>query len=189
MVTFNDIRITNESPRLLSIDIIDEIDTLEDITIVLYSDMGDDGTYDSDKAFRHEIDSERENSHHYVADLTIDVINAGSQMNLLSFDKVLFYIIVRTIDAASEQIHTYTAVIPDWKAIYDIGLPFIAQIASRGFDKCQHSANFEEFIIIWNALLIAFSSGDYAQIDMLWRRFLRFSGFGSTLTSECPCSK
>ncbi len=189
MITFNDIRITTDDPRLLSIDIIDETDSIEDVTIVFYSDMGDDGTYDSDKVYYHEVDAETEDVHHYSAELSVSDIKDACEMELDSFEKSLFYVIIRTIDAETEDVHAYTAVIPDWLAVYNLGMPFVAQIAAFGFDRCEHSAGFEEYIVLWNALQMAFSSGDYAQIDMLWKRFLRLSGSGAAYAGGCPCSK
>ena len=188
MITYNDIRITNDYPRLISIDIVDETDTIEDVTVVFYSDMGDDGTYDSEKAYRHEINPETEDAHHYHVELSVEGINEECDMEIGSFDKALFYVIINTEDATSEELHTYTAVIPDWLAVYNAGMPFVAQIASLGFDKCDHASGFEEFIILWNALKLAFSSGDYAQISMLWNKFLRFTGTGPAAVTGCPCS-
>ena len=188
MITYNDIRITNDYPRLISIDIVDETDTIEDVTVVFYSDMGDDGTYDSEKAYRHEINPETEDANHYHVELSVEGIKEECDMEIGSFDKALFYVIINTEDATSEELHTYTAVIPDWLAVYNAGMPFVAQIASLGFDKCDHASGFEEFIILWNALKLAFSSGDYAQISMLWNKFLRFTGTGSAAVTGCPCS-
>lgn len=188
MITYNDIRITNDYPRLLSIDIVDETDAIEDVTVVFYSDMGDDGTYDSEKAYRHEIVPETEDVHHYHVELSVEGIKEECDMEIGSFDKALFYVIINTEDATTEELHTYTAVIPDWLAVYNAGMPFVAQIAAFGFDKCDHASGFEEFIVLWNALKLAFSSGDYAQINMLWNKFLRFIGTSSSSVTGCPCS-
>ena len=108
--------------------------------------------------------------------------------SVLTFDKGLFYVIVTCDGNDIPDDYQDYVVVPDWQFIYSIGMPFVAHLSAFGIDKCNAPLGFEEFIILWYSLRLAFDTFDFAQIELLWNKFLRFSGSTGSYPGGCPCN-
>lgn len=198
MITFNDIRINDDKDEMY-IDCVVDSDYQEDdvwissIQLVYYNNMLADGlVQDEDQVVTVYDDSDGEDKLNYFAGKVyssalsvIEVDNAS----LDTFDKGLFYIIVTCDgDDVPEDVYQDYVVAPDWEFIYSIGMPFVANIATYGISKCEFPRAFEEFVIIWYALQLAFATCEFSQITVLWNKFLRLAGNSSLLTGGCPCN-
>jgi hypothetical protein len=61
----------------------------------------------------------------------------------------------------------------------------VARITSScNADACNLPVQFEQFVIVWHALELAIRVKDLDQVDMLWSRFINFSGVSG---EKCNC--
>ena len=84
------------------------------------------------------------------------------------------------------------AVVPDWEFLYSTGMRYVARFAGKCGDPCEIPDGFNNFVMLWFALKLAFETSDYAQMFALWDkiRALRFvdpNGSVFTATSGCGC--
>lgn len=190
MIKFNDLRISDDKDELYIDCQIDEGHESEDIWIskielIYYDNLTSEGTiidedrvytvYDYDDTGSDEEEPEKKT---FYAD----------SVKGLDFDKGLFYVIV-TCDGDDAPVNYQDfVVVPDWQFIYSVGMPYVVNLAAYGINKCEFPAHFEEFVIIWYALQFAFSVCDFAQVEQLWKRFLRYANIGSA-PEGCPCNE
>lgn len=201
MITFNDLRINEDKDRLYIDCMVDsEYESkdvwIDSIQLVYYNNILSDGlikdrgkvvtVYPGDGE-----DSFEEQRKFFAGSVTLDDLSVMSSENEpdVVFDKGLFYVIVTCDGTEVPEDYQDFVVVPDWEFIYSVGMPFVAQLAVSGVNKCDFPAQFEEFTVIWYALQLAFATCEFSQVELLWNRFLRFASTGEGVFSACPCNQ
>ncbi len=77
------------------------------------------------------------------------------------------------------------AVIPDWKALYKMIMPYVARFASD-CSPCDIPDGFEHFILLWNAFRFAVDTCDWVLVDKLWSELMG-TAVGGYVHSGCGC--
>ena len=198
MITFNDLRINDEKDELYIDCTVDEQYADKDVWIntiqlVYYNNILSDGLIkDDEKVVTVYQDSEgTEMRTFYAGSVDLDDLSvmSGEGEEPIVFDKGLFYVIVTCDGSDVPENYQDSVVVPDWEFIYSTGMPYLSQIAINGVGKCEFPAQFEEFVVIWYALQLAFATCDFSQVEILWNRFLRFAGTGEGFYNNgCPCN-
>ena len=198
MITFNDLHINEEKDRLYIDCMVDEehvdLDVwISSIRLVYYDNMLPNGLIkDSNKVVTIYDDFDGTNQYidykGYVPVSDLEPMGDADKPEVV-FDKGLFYVIVTCDGEDVPNDYQDIVVIPDWQFIYSIGMPYLSELAYGKDNKCEPNSKFEEFVLIWYALQLAFSTCEFAQVDMLWRKFLRISGNGGSGGGMCSCNR
>lgn len=105
------------------------------------------------------------------------------------FKNGLFYVIV-VIGSTQDDDYAdaHIGVVLDWNAVYQKGMAAVAGIAkSCEADRCAPPAMYEQFVIVWHALLLAIEAKDFDMVDRLWGRFLNVTPGAPVTGSSCNC--
>lgn len=192
MITFNDLRINDDKDGFYIDCAIEEGHEEQDIWIrkielINYDNLTSEGTIiDEDRVVTVYEYEESEDPEEETEKITFF---AKTVKNGINYDKGLFYIIVTCDGADAPENYQDFVVMPDWQFIYSVGMPYVVQLAAYGINKCEFPAQFEEFAVIWYALQFAFSVCDFSQVELLWKRFLRFASSGASAAGGCPCNQ
>lgn len=191
MIKFNDLRISDDKDELY-IDCVveDEYESkdvwIRKIELIYYDNLTSEGTIvDENRVYNIYEYKEPGSDEEEPEKITF---YAGSVKGL-NFDKGLFYVIVTCDGNDVPANYQDFVVVPDWQFIYSVGMPYVVNLAAYGLNKCEFPARFEEFAIIWYALQFAFAVCDFAQVEQLWKRFLRFANNGNSVSGGCPCNE
>lgn len=199
MITFNDLRISDDKDELyidcaVDANLEDKDIWINTIQLVYYNNILSDGLIkDDDKVVTvYEYEEGAQHKRFYAGNVTSDQLSVMSDDDEpdVEFDKGLFYVIV-TCDGTEAPAENYQdfVVVPDWQFIYSVGMPYVAYMAANGINKCDFPAHFEEFVVIWYALQLAFSTCEFSQVELLWNKFLRLAGTGESAYCSCPCNQ
>lgn len=199
MITFNDLRISDDKDELyidcaVDTELEDKDVWINTIQLVYYNNILSDGLIkDEDKVVTVYQDSEGEQESRYFAG-TVHLADLAPMSDEgepeVVFDKGLFYVIV-TCDGVDAPVNYQDfVVVPDWQFIYSVGMPYVAYLAANGVNRCEFPAHFEEFVVIWYALQLAFATCEFSQVEILWNKFLRFANTGEGVYGGgCPCNQ
>lgn len=205
MVTFNELRISDERDCLI-IDIeVERVDVFKNMyidsvyleyyknasvmgvpgekAVLVYSNQGNDTSVKAKRLY-YRLDS-------YDA----------TKMGITSFDNGLFYVIVNLggtpgsqaayMPCGTDEPRRVGAIL-DWKAFYERGMQYVNSLFN-GCNACPDLTGFEHFAVLWNALKMAISTCDWRLVSDLWDKFLLASA-DTTLTittrsgvSGCGC--
>ena len=125
----------------------------------------------------------------------------ASVMGVSTFDNGLFYVIVKCAGEPSYQILNMPCgsdnpyrigAILDWKAFYTRGMQYVNSLFN-GCNPCPDLTGFEHFAVLWNALKMAISTCDWNLVSDLWNKFLlapadvSISGGITPKSSGCGC--
>lgn len=78
------------------------------------------------------------------------------------------------------------AVVVDWKFLYTLGMGFVARLADS-CNMCEDAADFEQYILFWNAMKFAVDTCDWTQLERFWPALVGTAGdFPAT---GCGCNK
>jgi len=198
MITFNDLHINEEKDRLYIDCMVDDehvdLDVwISSIRLVYYDNMLPNGLIkDSNKVVTIYDDFDGTNQYiDYKGYVPVSDLEPMGDVDTpeVVFDKGLFYVIVTCDGEDVPDGYQDIVVIPDWQFIYSIGMPYLSELAYGKDNKCEPNSRFEEFVLIWYGLQLAFSTCEFAQVDMLWRKFLRISGNGGSGGGRCSCNR
>lgn len=186
MVTFNELRIDKDANKLVIDCIIDtsiyEDAYIEKIELVYFTNINSNGSYiDSSKVYT--VYEDRTSQEEYEGRWLVGT-ECFTTLHINTFDNGLFYV---KVYCSYDGTQYDTAVIPDWESVYEIGMPYVADLAAYGFNKCDLPIAFEEFVMLWYALQLAIAVCDYGQIAALWGKFLRLYEGGYAQT-RCGCN-
>lgn len=167
----------------------DEDIWISTIQLVNYDNLLTDGIiYDSSKVLTCYDDQEGKKKQTTVAiEVPAKSLSALSDTTEILFDRGLFYVLVSCGGEDADESEIAYAVVPDWQFIYSIGMPFVSKIAHSTGKECTIPKKFEEFVIVLNALKLAFEGNNFTSIATLWKKFLRFAGSGNK-SDECGCN-
>lgn len=116
--------------------------------------------------------------------------------NIPSFKNGLFYVIVTcdgTLPASASLSPCGTdsmvtvGVVLDWAKVYSKGMSVINGVIANGFDACSNVTLYDDFILIWHALMAALAAEDYKQLEKMWDMFLRVSVLNTNAKSGLGC--
>lgn len=185
MVIFNELRIS-EDKKYLTIDV--EIERLG-----IYSDMYIKSVYleyyknaetigvPSSKALV-VFDKDPNEDGEQAMRFCVSDEDLPDNMGIATFDKGLFFVTVvcdgdlpasAALLACGTDNTIDTAIVLDWQRVYERGMQYVAKLNSRCFNNCDDVPGFKNFILMWNALMLAVRMCDYGQIGKAWERFLK----------------
>ena len=207
MVTFNELRISDERDCLI-IDVeVEQVDVfknmyLDSIYLEYYKNATPTGM-PSEKAVvvwqneKNDKTTTKAVRQYYRMDDT-----ASSKMGVTSFDNGLFYGIVNLggdpggqvgyMPCGTDEPRRLGAIL-DWKAFYDRGMQYVNSLFN-GCTPCPDLTGFEHFAVLWNALKMALSTCDWPMVSDLWDKFLLApadvsinGGVTAKASSGCGC--
>ena len=198
MVRFDNLRIADDYRSLLVQCHIDDYDVYDNMyikTVYLeyYKNRGTIGV-PSDKAILLYNNSNNDTSVKSVtANLSVAALDAA-EIGVSSFDDELFYVYVTCDGTLDPSVSTMdcdmdntldVGVVLDWQDVYRMGMKYIAGFADNCFD-CEGTADFEQFILLWNALKLAADVCDWVTLERIWPKLMA-SYTGNYSLSGCGC--
>lgn len=211
MVTFNELRISEERSCLIVDCEIEDVDIyknmyIKEILVEYYKDASAASMPDS-KAY---LLYENKNDDKSVRAKRVSMSEAHLRLahfSTSSFTGGLFFVIVRCEGKLPANIVNYPCgydettkicVVLDWKSFYKRGMQYVSALYGscnqRSF--CEYPAGFEDFIILWNSLKLAINVCDWELVKNIWERILNMhehvagSGGGSvSVSGGCGCRK
>lgn len=194
MITFDDLRISEDKAMLTvqchvsDYDIYDNM-YIKEIYLEYYKNRGVIGV-PSNKALKIFDNGTGDTS---VRSASVNVSASSlSGMDLSSFDKGLFYVYVKCDGTLAPEVAgmscgydvtTSIGIVIDWYLFYGFGMNYVSRMARGGF--CDVPADFEHFILLWNALRLAVETSDWVNIEMLWERLIQTNVIA--VASKCGC--
>ena len=125
----------------------------------------------------------------------------ASTMGVTTLENGLFYVIVKcegepgyqitNMPCGSDDPYRWGAIL-DWKAFYTRGMGYVNSLFN-GCTPCPDLTGFEHFAVLWNALKMAISACDWNLVRELWDKFLlapddvSFISSPVTRSSGCGC--
>lgn len=217
MVTFNELRITEDKSRIIVDVEIDEADGfdgfyIDQVKLEYYEQFVSDSYASENAVTLYQFDDDDEDAEpirHFRICFSLDdydptKVTVPDSFGTKTFDNGMFFVFVRcegsptntavyTGYGCEEVAQTAIGVILDWKRVYEHGISFAARLANRCGNSCDTSNGFESFILLWYALQLAIATCDYIQAKKLWNRFIRAFSSGTTtsfsLSSGCGCGR
>ena len=203
MVIFNELRITEDKSSLVVDCEVEGIDIysgmhIDTIYVEYYKNALAIGVPSSKaiKIYDRDDDTEdRKAVRRCLNQTSLSVSDFGTD----TFDKGLFYITVSCDGTLSADVVNYPCgtdntvdigVVLDWQRVYNQGMVYAAQLALGTRCSCTIPADFEQFVLFWNAFRLALSTCDYTQVAKLWDKFLKITGTGdSAISTGCGCGR
>jgi hypothetical protein len=206
MVTFNELRISDDRSCLIIDFEVERVDVFKNMyveavyldyyknanpasgvpgekAVVVWENTNDDTTVKAKRIYYRLKDSD------------------AATMGVHSFDNGLFYVIVKCAGEPTYQITNMPCgsdnpyrigAILDWKAFYDRGMNYVNALFN-GCNPCPDLTGFEHFAVLWNALKMALATCDWNLVSDLWDKFLlapadvSINGSISLVSSGCGC--
>lgn len=119
-----------------------------------------------------------------------------SSIGTSTYDKGIFFVRITcdgTLPASVSQFAcgmdetVDIGVVVDWATMFRYGMGFVASVDVCG-DMCQSKAGYEQFILTWFSIKLALAACDFAQLGILWDRFLKLTNYSTVNnTSTCGC--
>ena len=201
MVTFNDLRISEDGSCLI-VDV--EITDLD-----IYSNMYIDSIYlDYYGTFSSSLPSasaytmyDNRDADQTVKHKRIVLPKAFLGMTnfgISSFDKGMFFVTVRCDGVLPSSIVNYACgyddtvnvgVILDWKYFYQKGIQYAAGMVDPCHNKCIDNTGFEDFILQWNALKLAVNTCDWMLAAKLWNKLVNHCPGVAKVSAGCGCGR
>ena len=190
MVTFNELRITEDRQCLIVDCEVENIDIYRDMYIksiyLEYYKNASAASMPSDMAYKM-----FENSKNGEPDTKLKAVRVSlpdsslykTGFNISGYEDGLFYVVVvcdgelarnvANYPCGYDDVVTIGAVI-DWKTFYQMGMQYVASIYGNCGNPnfCENPDGFEDFVLLWNALKLALSSCNWPFVAQLWDRFL-----------------
>ena len=204
MVTFNELRISDDYGCLIVDCEVERVDIYNDMYIKsVYLEYYKNANAASMPSSKAACIYENKNDDKKVKALRLSVLESSlGRMNLgtTSFKNGLFYIIVNCDGMMPPSIINYPCgydeqtkigAVVDWKTFYNIGMSYVNSLFN-GCNPCPDLTGFEHFAVLWNALKMALSTCDWNLVAELWDKFLLSpdNPFSNTVTarpSGCGC--
>lgn len=205
MVTFNELRISDDRSCLIIDCEVERVDVFKDMYIeaiyLEYYKNANPAGAPGEKAITVWENTNDDKSikalRRYYRLTTTD----SAQMGVSTLDNGLFYVIVKcagepgyqvtNMPCGSDDPYRWGAIL-DWKAFYTRGMRYVNSLAS-GCNACPDFTGFEHFAVLWNALKMALATCDWNLVKDLWQKFLlapdEVSGINSPVgrSSGCGC--
>lgn len=202
MVTFNELRISDDYGCLIIDCEVERVDIYKDMHIqsiyLEYYKNANAASMPSSKAvcvYDDEAGTKKKKAVRLsVRPADLHDMNMGAG----TLQKGLFYVIVQCDGELPASIVNYPCgydetkkigAILDWKSFYNIGMSYVNSLFN-GCNPCPDLTGFEHFAVLWNALKMALSTCDWNLVSDLWEKFLlspsnpfMVSGFHS----NCGC--
>lgn len=205
MVIFNELRIC-EDGDFLKIDCqIDDAAVYDNMYIkeiyLEYYKNASAASMPSSKAYRIYNNSTSDTTVRRMQMTVLPAELESMNFGITTFQDGLFYVIVVCDGTVGPEIVNYSCresattqigVALDWKAVYRRGMGYIASLLDKCGNPCPSTAEFEHFILLWNALKLAIASCDWDAVSDLWDKFLynpsaRHSTAVSVTGRGCGC--
>jgi len=184
MVTFNELRISDDYSCLLIDCEIERVDIYKNMYIksvyLEYYKNANAASMPSSKAV---CIYENTNDDNKVRAVRLSVAESAlGRMNMgtSTFRNGLFYVIVNCDGTLPHSIPNYPCgyddqvkigAILDWKAFYNTGMSYVNSLFN-GCNPCPDLTGFEHFAVLWEALKMALSTCDWNLVSDLWDKFL-----------------
>ena len=184
MITFNELRISDERDCLI-IDIeVERVDVFKDMYIdSIYLEYYKNASVMDMPGPKSVLVYANENENPSVKAKRIyyrlDSYDSA-KMGVSSFDNGLFYVIVNVGGTPTSQVAYMPCgtdepkrigAILDWKAFYERGMQYVNSLLN-GCNPCPDLTGFEHFAVLWNALKMAIATCDWRLVSDLWNKFL-----------------
>ena len=205
MVTFNELRISEDRKCLIVDCEVENVDVYSDMYIkAIYLEYYKNATaaaMPSERAFlMYQNSTEDPTVKGKRLKLSADFLPVTG-FGISTFEDGLFYAIVicdGTLPASVTSMPcgyddtTKIGAIVDWKSFYEKGMQFVGALygGCSGGKFCEAPESFEDFLILWNALKLAISTCNWDLVNELWDRFLRAplgSNGVSVVKGGCGC--
>ena len=184
MVTFTELAISDDK-KTLSYDLTLTGATNEKITSVKLINFDNLNTNGTIKNSSEVLVADDGSDEHSYSEHTIGAAELTAYLEQPDFDKKMFFLIV-TYNGTLGATEIFAVI--DWEGVYEIGMPYVAQIAAKGICPCDPPAGFETFLILWNSLKLAIAAGDYARIADIWKMFMRVYYGAAYSSPDCGCN-
>lgn len=206
MVIFNELRICEDGDYLKIDCQIDDAQVYENMYIkeiyLEYYKNASSASMPSSKAYKI-YDNSNDDTTVRRRQQTVTKADLGwAEFGVSTFSDGLFYVIVKCDGVIGPEIANYPCgadsttkigVALDWKAVYRRGMGYIYGLLDPCGNPCPSTAEFEHFILLWNALKLAIASCDWDAVSDLWDKFLYNAssrkGSVSVATGGCGCRK
>ena len=204
MVTFNELRISDDYGCLIVDCEVERVDIYQDMYVksvyLEYYKNANAASMPSSKAV---CIYENTNNDKKVKAVRLKVMQSSlGRMNFgtTSFKGGLFYVIVNCDGDMPASIVNYPCgydeqtdigAVLDWKSFYNIGMSYVNSLFN-GCNPCPDLTGFEHFAVLWNALKMAISTCDWNLVSDLWDKFLLspdnpFTPSATARPSGCGC--
>lgn len=203
MVTFDELKILNDGTLLSVVCSIEDLSIYKDmyikrISVEYYKNALSSGAL-SDKSIKiYENEDNAVDVKTVVASLANYKAEVKTKFNIDDFSNGLFYVVVECDGTLPSEVSILpcgydntvdTGVVFDWKAVYDLGIQYIATMNRKCADRCEDVAGFKDYVLLWHSLRLAMYACDRAMIEKLWNKFLRHVGIESKRKVGCGCRK
>ena len=184
MITFNELRISDNSGCLIIDCEVEQVDVYKNMFIqsiyIEYYKNANPASMPSEKALCvYDNTTSDVKVRAKRLNVRLDTI-AKSDMGVTTFDNGLFYVIVNCGGDPNYTVLNMPCgyddtrrlgVILDWKALYTRGMQYVNSLFN-GCNSCPDLTGFEHFAVLWNALRMAISTCDWNLVNELWDKFL-----------------
>lgn len=179
MIRFDELRITDDKNMIViechveDYDIYDEM-YIKSIYLEYYKNRVSAGT-PSDKAVEMYYDEDGSAAKRAIR-VTLPIATLPADIGTDTFDRGLFYVYVNCDGNLSPSVATMQCgydntldigVILDWQFLYFKGMNYVANFAAY-CNPCSDSTDFENYILLWNAIKFAVDTCDWVQLERLW---------------------
>ena len=184
MVTFNELRISDERDCLIIDFEIENVDVFKqryvEAVYLEYYKNANPAAEPSEKAVTIWENADDDNTVRAKRLYYRLKSQDAGKMGITTFDNGLFFVIVKTAGEFGYQIMNMPCgsdsdwawgAILDWKAFYNRGMQYVNSLFNA-CNPCPDLTGFEHFAVLWNALKMAISTCDWNLVKELWDKFL-----------------